>query len=129
MQSQDFAGDFERMVIAYAKILNTANRRDIPWFPTLPTFSQSGWSPGLPAMVGGVDYLINELGERLIGINFWQQDWLFKTENAGILAYIGTLAKDVIIPPPKVPQKVYIHDHLHPWAVTEGYNGPNPDIL
>ena len=127
--SQRFADDFARMVREYDKILTTANRRNIPWFPTLPTFSEHGWEPTLPAMVGGVDYLKNELGDRLVGLNFWQQDWLFKAENAGMRSYIGTLASDVIQPPVVIPQNTYIHDHLHPWAVTEGYSGPNPDTV
>ena len=127
MGSQRFADDFTRMVVAYAKILGTANRRDIPWFPTLPTFSERGWEPTLPAMVKGVDYLKKELGNKLTGLNFWQQDWLLKTENAGMRSYIGTLASDVIQPPVVIPQNKYIHDHLHPWAVTKGYDGPNPD--
>ena len=130
MGSQDFVSDFTRMVIEYAKVLDRVNRRDIPWFPTLPTFSEHGWEPTLNAMVGGVDFLTNELGSRLIGLNFWQQDWLFKIENAGVRSYIGTLAEDVPPPPPtKVPQRIYIHDHLHPWAETKGYDGPDPDTL
>ena len=130
MGSQDFVSDFQRMVTKYAKILDIANRRDIPWFPTLPTFSERGWEPTLDAMIGGVDFLKQELGSRLTGLNFWQQDWLLKTENTRMRTYIGTLASDVQppSPPTKVPQRIYIHDHLHPWAKTEGYDGPNPDI-
>ncbi|KKK71806.1 hypothetical protein LCGC14_2910200, partial [marine sediment metagenome] len=79
--------------------------------------------------IGGVDYLKKELGTRLTGLNFWQQDWLLKTENARMRTYIGTLASDVIQPPVVIPQNVYIHNHLHPWAKTKGYDGPNPDIV
>jgi hypothetical protein len=79
-------------------------------------------------MKEGCDYLIGELGDKLIGFNFWRQDYLFRPDWQPMLHYINTLATDVPPPPVKVPQNIYIHDHLHPWAVEEGYDGPDPDV-
>jgi hypothetical protein len=128
LDSQDFVSDYTRMVAAYAELLDQVGRPDMPWFPTMPTFSQGGWTPTVEAMMGGCDYLIEELGDRLIGFNFWRQEYLFKPEWIYMLRYINTLASDVPQPPQPIPQNVYIHDHLHPWAVTEGYDGPSPDV-
>jgi len=89
--SLDWAADFKRMVDEYEKILEPLGRVDMPWMPTLPAFSESGWTPKLEDMIDGVDYLAERLGDRLKGIQFWRQDFLFKPEFASILAYIGTL--------------------------------------
>lgn len=101
IHSRDWVADFERMVDEYEKILAPIGRLDMPWMPTLPTFSESGWTPQLEDMIDGVDYLIDRLGSRLKGIQFWRQDFLFKPEFAGILAYIGTLATDEPEPEPE----------------------------
>jgi hypothetical protein len=127
--TQDFVSDFERMVAEYDKLTTKVGRPDMPWFPTLPTFEQGGWKPTLEAMQSGCDFLMSELGERLIGFNFWRQEYLFKPDWKPILTYIGTLSSQEPPPPPAIPQNEYIHDHLHPWAVSEGYSGPNPDII
>ena len=129
LDSQDFVSDFGRMIIEYDKILAKVGRPHMKWFPTLPTFEQGGWKPTFDAMRTGCDFLISELGERLIGFNFWRQDFLFKPEWQSILSYINTLSTAEPPAPPVIPQKEYIHDHLHPWAVSEGYDGPNPDVI
>lgn len=90
--STDWARDFERMVDEYEKLLQPIGRMDMPWMPTLPTFTERGWTPKLVDMIDGVDYLIDRLGSRLKGFNFWRQEFLFRPEYAAILAYIKTLA-------------------------------------
>lgn len=99
--SQKFAEDFERMVDDYERLLAEVGREDMPWFPTLPTFTEHGWTPSLSAMIDGVDYLKERLGDRLVGLNFWRQDFLFKPEYAAILAYIGTLFEAPSPPEPE----------------------------
>jgi hypothetical protein len=122
--SQDFAADFKRMVDKYEPIIGGAGRHDTPWFPTLPTFSEDGWTPTLPAMVQGVDYLKERLGERLVGFNFWRQEFLFKTEYAGILSYIKTLYEPDK-PPPPPPRDDWFTD-IHGFARASGYPPVNP---
>jgi hypothetical protein len=98
--NKDWPGDFARMVTEYEKILQPIGRMDMPWMPTLPTFSEGGWTPTLNDFIDGVDYLQERLGDRLVGIQFWRQDFLFKPEFESILAYIGTLAtEDPPVPP------------------------------
>lgn len=89
--SKDWAADFARMVDEYAKILLKVGRSNIEWMPTLPTFTERGWTPKLEDFIDGVDYLKQRLGDRLKGFQFWRQSFLFKPEFAEILAYIGTL--------------------------------------
>jgi hypothetical protein len=128
LQSQDFVADFERMIKVYDELLDKVDRPEMPWFPTLPTFTQSGWTPTAEAMRDGVDYLANTLGDRLKGLNFWRQYFLFTPEYDDMLAYILSIYPEEPEPEPVVSQAVYIHDHLHPWAVSEGYDGPDPDV-
>lgn len=129
IQSHDFVRDYARMVAEYDKLTTKVGRPDMPWFPTMPTFTEKGWTPTVNDMIAGCDFLIKELGERLIGFNFWRQDYLFQPDWKPILTYINTLSSQEPPPPPVIPQNEYIHDHLHPWAVTEGYSGPNPDVV
>ena len=121
--STDWPADFKRMVDEYEKLLAAAGRPNIPWFPTLPTFSERGWTPRVDDMIHGVDYLKSRLGERLVGLNFWRQDFLFKPEYAGILSYINTLyVPDQ--PPPMVRDDWYTD--IHGFARASGYPPVNP---
>jgi hypothetical protein len=97
--STDWPADFARMITAYEPYLAAAGRPDIPWFPTLPTFSESGWTPKLEDFVAGVDFLKAELGERLVGLNFWRQQFLFTAPFKYILEYIYTLYEPPVEPP------------------------------
>ena len=121
--TQDFVADFERMIDENEKISEKAGRSDIPWFPTLPTFTESGWTPTLPAMIQGVDYLVERLGDRLIGLNFWRQAFLFKPEFEPILHYINTLYEPDQITPP-VRDDWYTD--IHGFARASGYPPANP---
>lgn len=89
--ASDWAKDFGWMLDEYDKLLAPLGRQDMPWMPTLPTFTEQGWTPTVDQMIHGVDFLVAELGERLKGIQFWRQDFLFKAEFKPILDYIGTL--------------------------------------
>ena len=99
--SDDWPADFERMVDEYEEILGPIGRLDMPWYPTLPTFTEGGWTPQVDDMIAGVDYLVQRLGSRLKGFNFWRQEFLFKPEYAPILDYIGTLATPEPGPEPR----------------------------
>jgi hypothetical protein len=89
--SEDWPADFKRMIDEYMKILEPIGRVDMPWLPTLPTFSEHGWTPKVDDLIHGCDYLKERLGDRLVGFNFWRQGFLFKTEFQPILSYINTL--------------------------------------
>lgn len=108
------------MVDEYEKILAAAGRSDIPWFPTLPTFSERGWTPRVDDMIHGVDYLKARLGDRLVGLNFWRQDFLFKPEYAGILSYINTLYEPELPEPGRDDWYQQMHNvaNGHHWDIT-----------
>jgi len=122
--SKDWVADFKRMVDEYEKLLKIAGRQDIPWFPTLPTFTERGWAPSVVDIIQGVDYLKERLGERLIGLNFWRQGFLFKDEYAPILSYIRTLYEPEPPPPPSARDDWYTD--IHGFARASGYPPPNP---
>ena len=77
--SQDFVLDFKKMVVANATILLRANRRDIVWHVTLPTFHEKGWHPTPGALITGIDFLCNDLGEHLVGVDYWRIGQLWST--------------------------------------------------
>ena len=122
--SKDWVADFKRMVDEYEKLLAAAGRPDMPWFPTLPTFTERGWTPRVDDMIHGCDYLKERLGERLIGFNFWRQDFLFKPEYAPILHYINTLYEPDLPPPP--PARDDWYTDIHGFARASGYPPVNP---
>lgn len=115
--THDFAADFRRMVDEWERVLESVGRPDMPWLPTLPTFSESGWTPYLQDIINGVDYLQQRLGERLIGINFWRQDFLFKPEFSGFAEYIGTLYTP---PTPVPPTRFDWFTEVTDWAKDDG---------
>ena len=77
--SQDFVGDFQRMLVANMTILLKANRRDIVWHVTLPTFRESGWNPTPDALISGIDFLRSDLGDLLIGVDYWRIGQLWES--------------------------------------------------
>ena len=115
--SSDWAADFKRMVDEYEKILGPIGRLDMPWYPTLPTFTERGWSPRLEDMIDGVDYLVQRLGSKLIGFNFWRQEFLFSDKYSSLLDYIGTLATPEV-PPIEIRDDWYAQTHA--WNIGEG---------
>ncbi|MCK4821418.1 hypothetical protein KA005_36975 [bacterium] len=124
MWSKDWLADFKRMVDEYEKLLVLAGRPDIPWFPTLPTFSERGWTPSVVDVIAGCDYLKERLGDRLVGLNFWRQGFLFKPEYAPILHYINMLYEPDLPPPPPVRDDWFTD--IQGFARASGYPPPNP---
>jgi hypothetical protein len=116
--------DFKRMIDEYEKILTSIGRPDMPWLPTLPTFTERGWTPQIDDMIKGCDYLKDRLGDRLKGFNFWRQDFLFTQEYAGILSYINTLYIPEQPPPP--PARDDWFTDIHGFARASGYPPVNP---
>jgi len=77
MGSQDFVGDYGRMLEAYASLERQIGR-ELDWHVTLPTFRERGWSPDPDALIAGIDLLRAELGDRLVGVDFWRLGQLFE---------------------------------------------------
>jgi len=131
--ASSWALDFARMVDEYETILKRVGRPDMPWLPTLPTFTERGWTPNFAQMMDGIDYLTNRLGSRLKGFNFWRQDFLFNDQFASILSYIGTLASDEPEPPeppsPGTPDLVRVKSTSVPFLnIRKEPNATSQDI-
>lgn len=103
IKSQDFYGDFQRMVNACEKYLDIYRDDPLPWFPTLPSFSEWGWTPLASSYDAGIKYLTNRLQSRMKGLNHWRQGFLFQPAFSGILQHIidfGVFQDDGDAPPP-----------------------------
>jgi len=70
----------KRDVDDYMAILKSVNREDMPWYPTLPTFTGGTyegqsvpWKPLAEELQGQIDLLTSLLGNRMVntGVNFW----------------------------------------------------------
>ena len=127
---------FARDVNSHEKEMERAQRSELTWFPTLPTFigtafeGAPGWRPTPAAIGAAVDWLKESLGDRLVGLNFWSLDRR--------LYDMGELYETVasIRPPtpkPKVaPKSVSVQEWalaLDSWAREMGYAGPKPAEL
>lgn len=73
--SQDSVADYKRMLSAYG-YLEIGVKRDLDWHVTLPTYREHGWQPTADSLEAGIDFLRNNLGDRLIGVNFFRLGWL-----------------------------------------------------
>lgn len=76
--SQDSIGDYERMLKAHVKLEAEIGRRDLLWHVTLPTFKEHGWYPTAKSLEDGINFLRAELGDRLVGVDYWRLGWLFE---------------------------------------------------
>lgn len=73
--TQDSVADYSKMLIDYARIENEIGRT-LEWHVTLPTYREHGWQPTPKSLEEGIDFLRQELGNRLIGFNFFRLGWL-----------------------------------------------------
>lgn len=76
--TQDSVADYGRMLFHYDKLEKNIGRRDLPWHITLPTYKEWGWYPTPESLEAGIDFLRDELGDRLVGVDFWRLGWLFE---------------------------------------------------
>ena len=128
---EQWIADFARALTQYERICKTVKRPDMPWFPTLPTFSEHGWTPTADCMAAGIEFLQRELGDRLVGIQFWRQSFLFKDEFDDILALIYSLDNTPSPPLPPLPTtkpvNQFVIEDVYPGMVDNWlYHGPMP---
>lgn len=101
IQSQDFVGKYKVMLEDYARLGEQAGRTDFDWHVTLPVFTEGGWKPEVSALEDGILFLKEELGSRLVGIDYWRLWFLFKPGFEGILGMLAGLdLGDEPEPPP-----------------------------
>jgi len=78
-QLLDRQGHWTAALEAYEKLEKQIGRQGLPWYITLPTFEESDWYPTPEQMEAGLNFLREELGERLVGVDFWRLEWLMTT--------------------------------------------------
>jgi len=76
--SQDSVSDYTRMLAVHRVLERDIGRHDLLWHVTLPTFKEHSWYPTAQSLEWGIDFLRQELGERLVGVDFWRLGWLFE---------------------------------------------------
>lgn len=87
--TQNSVADYVKMVEEYSKIEAEINRT-LNWHVTLPTYREHGWQPTANSLEAGIDYLRDELGDRLIGLNFFRLGWLMDERLTNIWAMLVT---------------------------------------
>lgn len=83
MQSQNSVGHYTEMLRMYRRLENLTGRT-FDWHITLPTFAEHGWAPTAESLKAGIDFLREELGDRLVGVEYWRLGWLLKDEARGL---------------------------------------------
>ena len=131
----EWVRQFKRDVQSHEKELQLAARPNMPWYPTLPTFvggafeNAVGWKPPADAFKAALDWLEENLGERLIGVNFWSldQDLIALPELHPIIAALKVTGgdEDAAGEPPAVSLAEWARA-LDEWARAQGYTGPRP---
>ncbi len=77
---EQWVDQFKRDIESHQVELKQAGRPDLPWYPTVSTFvggaaeGAPGWRPTPEAVLAANDWMVQNLGSRLIGVNFWCLD-------------------------------------------------------
>ena len=113
------------------EIHDRAGRSFITWAPTLPAFSEYGWTPHPDDLAVQIDYLKRRLGTRLTGFNFWALDHL--KDIPDLYNFIATV-QDPAAPEPDPDPDVgawvqQADDFLKAYRDLDSIDpGPAPDI-
>jgi hypothetical protein len=139
---QQWVEQFKRDIGTHEREITIAGRPDLPWFPTVPVFvggaaeNAPGWRPTPEALQSAIEWMIANLGSRLVGVNFWCLDrHLAKLPDlfqmVANLKLPGALAPRPIPEPQPEPEPkpATLADwaaQMDAWARTRGYTGPKP---
>jgi len=73
--TQDSVSDYAGMLSEYEK-MEARIGRVLNWHVTLPAYYEHGWQPTADSLEAGIDFLRDELEDRLVGVNFFRLGWL-----------------------------------------------------
>jgi len=85
--TQDSIADYSKMLLDYEKI-EAEIRRTLVWHVTLPTYREHGWQPTADSLEVGINFLRDELGDRLVGFNFYRLGWLMDERLSDVWAML-----------------------------------------
>ena len=131
---EEWVRQFKRDVQSHEKELQLAARPDLPWYPTLPTFvggafeNAVGWKPPADAFKASLDWLEANLGERLVGVNFWSLDrhLISLPELHPIISALKVAGGDEDESGAPVVSLAEWARAVDEWAREQGYTGPRP---
>jgi len=130
--TQDSVSDYARMLIAYDK-LESETHRTLNWHVTLPTYRENGWQPTADSLEAGIGFLRNELGDRLVGVDFFRLGWLMNDRLADIYSMLLAYdwgeeeAEPEPLPDPPDPSQA-IKGESQPKSMTCDVSEPEPEI-
>jgi hypothetical protein len=120
-----------RDVQSHEVIAQRVGRPDIPWFPTLPAFigtgyeAAPGWKPSVEGVSLMVEWLRQNLGTRLVGINFWSLDkTLYRLPE--LATYIANLQLVSPETPPPAPLPVPLEERVATLEAQHQPGGAHP---
>jgi len=120
MKSQDSVSDYTRMLEVHADLEREIGRKDLLWHVTLPTFKEWGWYPTATSLEWGIDFLRQELGERLVGVDFWRLGWLFEKTGQGVKEMLMAYNWGGEEPPPEPETPFEQRPENERWQVVGG---------
>ena len=79
--AQSFVEQTALDLASQENVLQRVGRPNLPHCPTLPVFTERGWTPTGEELRAQTDYLVQTLGDRLEGFNFWTLDFQDQMED------------------------------------------------
>jgi hypothetical protein len=116
---------FKRDVDSHEAEIARAGRPGMEWLPWMPSFIGGGfeglpepWVPSAVSMQAAVEYLVERLGTRLLGYNWWSLD---KSLVDPRLGPVYNLVRSLNVEPPPLSDSQRV-DILWREAATHGWN-------
>lgn len=116
IQSQDSVAHYTEMLRMYRKLENLTGRA-FDWHVTLPTFAEHGWVPTAESLKAGMDFVRMELGERLVGVEYWRLGWLLTDEARDVREMLQAYDWGVEEPPPPEPTPFEERPEPERWGI------------
>ncbi len=143
---EQWVDQFAKDIDSHQQELNTAGRPDMPWYPTVPTFvggsteGAPGWRPTPEALQAAINWMVQNLGNRLLGVNFWCLDRHLAKMPELYQAVAQMKLPDAAPAPAAAPASLEPPQPAEPaavalaewaqavdaWARQQGYTGPKP---